>query len=102
MSSTSPKIYKYYNWMRFKDAIYKDDPTVYECDIATNLFEVGLYVVMNAGGRVVFQISSDPKQFGRNQQKQIKQMDKDGIKYKLGREVRAYENEQGFWQEMED
>jgi len=67
-----------------------------EFSMMTQLYQVGLYMVINEGSRMLQQGSTTPPALGRQQKKHIKQLEAKGIEVSLGSESTATD-ESGFW-----
>lgn len=72
-----------------------------EFSMATQLYQVGLYIVINQGNRMLQQGSTTPTALARQQKKHIKKLEGQGIEVRLGSTVTATD-ESGLWEKVPD
>lgn len=90
------KKYKYYNHMT-----WSEDGTM--MTLNTQMYSIGLYLVLYQDKRMIEQVGTDPKRFGKEQQKHIEAIraNPNAKDLVLGTEMVAFENADGYWESEE-
>lgn len=89
----SKKEYKYHSYMTW-------DYDGQQMSLVTQMYSVGLYIVLNRNGRMLEQHGIDPKDMPDSQARHIESLKADP-KVKdivLGTEMIAFENADGYWE----
>jgi hypothetical protein len=81
----------------YKSMTWKEGGATFS--MLTQLYQVGLYMVINQGSQMLSQGSTTPPALGRQQKKHIKKLEAQGIEVSLGPESTATD-ESGYWVEV--